>query len=354
MNTAPLGRTGVRVSRLCLGTGALDFPADEQGSIKLVGAALDAGINFIDTADIYGQGQSEEIVGAALRGRRDEVFLTTKFWAPMGPGPNDGGVSRRWILRAVEDSLRRLQTDYIDLYQQHRPEYGVDLDEVLGAMSDLVRAGKVRYIGASTFPAEMIVEAEWIADRRSRERFVCHEVPYAILVRSVEATVLPTCQRFGTGVITYSPLAGGWLGGRHRRDSGVQQDTHWAQIVPERFDPSRSPNDRKLHVVDELAKIAADAGLSMPHLAVAWILEHPAVTSVILGPRNPEQLATFLPAVETRLDHDILDCIDALVEPGTTVDPFDDQWTPATWPRNRSTVYPRLPALEPSSRRRAR
>ena len=352
LDTTTLGRTGLTVSRLCFGTGSVADDG-EDAAVRLIHEALDGGINFIDTADIYSSGRSEEVVGAALRGRRDDVVITTKFWGPLGPGSNERGVSRRWIMQAIEGSLRRLGTDYIDIYQQHRPEHDVDLDEVLGALTDLVHAGKVRYLGASTFPAEMIVEAEWVAERRGRERMVCHEVPYSILIRSVEAAVLPTCTRFGAGVITYSPLAGGWLGGRHRRATGISTDTKWARIVPARFDPASTANDRKLDAVEALVPLADEAGLSLPQFAIAWVLEHPAVSSVIIGPNTSAQLASLLPAAGMRLDADLLDRVDRIVVPGTTVDPIDDQWTPPDWDEARPSVYPRLPALRPESRRRA-
>src|ERR1700716_1568973 len=218
MEYRQLGGTGVRVSPLCLG--AMMFGAwgntDHEESTRIIDRALDAGINFIDTADVYARGESEEIVGKALEGRRDSVVLATKVHGSMGDDPNERGNSRRWIVRAVENSLRRLQTDWIDLYQIHRPEADTDVDETLGALSDLVHAGKVRYIGSSTFPASQIVEAQWVAERRGRERFVSEQPPYSILVREVEKDVLPTAQRYGMGVIPWSPLAGGWLTGRYR------------------------------------------------------------------------------------------------------------------------------------------
>src|SRR5881392_1423608 len=223
MERTTLGRTGIQVSRYCLG--AMMFGMwgnrDHDDCVRIIHHALDHGINFVDTADVYSQGESEEIVGTALRGRRDDVVLATKVHGRMGDDPNRAGNSRRWIMRAVDDSLRRLQTDWIDLYQIHRPEPDTDVDETLGALTDLIRAGKVRYIGSSTFGPDEIVEAQWVAERRGRERFVCEQPPYSMLVRGIEAEVLPTCRRYGMGVIPWSPLAGGWLSGRYRKDEDV-------------------------------------------------------------------------------------------------------------------------------------
>src|SRR5436190_3426263 len=223
MEYRKLGRTGVQYSELCLGAmmfGAWGNP-DHDDSIRIVHAALDAGINFVDTADVYSRGESEEIVGKALEGRRDRIVLATKFHGAMGDDPNQQGNSRRWILQEVDASLRRLRTDWIDLYQVHRPEPDMDVDETLGALSDLVHAGKIRYLGSSTFPAHEIVEAQWVAERRGRERFTCEQPPYSMLVRGIERDVLPVCQRYGMGVIPWSPLAGGWLSGRNRKGDGA-------------------------------------------------------------------------------------------------------------------------------------
>src|SRR5919112_2974021 len=300
MEYRPLGRTGVQVSKLCLGT--MMFGAwgntDHDDSIRIIQRALDAGVNFVDTADVYSAGESEEIVGKALKGRRDEVVLATKFVAPMGADPNMRGSSRRWIVREIEDSLRRLDTDHIDLYQAHRPDPSVDVDETLGALSDLVHQGKVRIIGSSTFPAEQIVEAQWAAEKRGRERFQCEQPPYSIFVRGIETAVLPTCRNYGMGVIPWSPLAGGWLSGRFRR--GGETTSHRARRVPDRYDLSKPENQRKLDLVEELLKVAADAGLPLTHLALAWVLEHPAVSSAIIGPRTMEQLVDLLPAMDVR------------------------------------------------------
>src|SRR3954470_13338517 len=259
-----LGRTGLKVSPLCLGAmmfGAWGNP-EHDDSIAVIHEAIDAGINFIDTADVYSEGESEEIVGKAIKGRRDDLVIATKVHGTMGTDPNRAGNSRRWIMRACEDSLRRLGTDHLDLYQIHRPDPAVDIEETLCALDDLVHQGKVRYLGSSTFPASAIVEAQWAAERRNTQRFVCEQPPYSILARGIETEILPTCERYDMGVIPWSPLAGGWLTGKYRR--GIDSiDSHRATRVPDRFDLTKPENQRKLDLVDELAKVAADAGLSM-------------------------------------------------------------------------------------------
>jgi aryl-alcohol dehydrogenase-like predicted oxidoreductase len=325
-----LGRTGVQVSPLCLG--AMMFGAwgnrDRQDSIRIIHRALETGINFIDTADVYGGGESEEIVGRALRrGRRDDVVLATKFHGRMGDDPNRRGNSRRWIMRAVEGSLQRLGTDWIDLYQAHRPSPDTDIDETLGALTDLVRAGKIRYLGSSTFPAEQIVEAQWTAERRGRERFVCEQPPYSLLVRGVEAGVLPVCQRYGMGVIPWSPLAGGWLSGRYRKGREPPESTR-ARRIPARYDLSLPQNQRKLEVADRLAELADERGMTLIHMALAFVLHHPAVTAAIIGPRTMEHLESQLGAVDVTLDGDLLDRIDEIVPPGQNLNPADAGYTP--------------------------
>jgi aryl-alcohol dehydrogenase-like predicted oxidoreductase len=299
---------------------------DHDESIAIIHRALDAGINFIDTADVYARGESEEIVGKALAGgRRDNVVLATKVHGTMGDDPNQFGNSRRWIVAAVENSLRRLGTDWIDLYQIHRPELVTDFDESLGALTDLVRAGKVRYIGSSTFPPSAIVEAQWVAERRGRERFVTEQPPYSILVRGVEADVLPTCQRYGMGVIPWSPLAGGWLTGRYRKGQDLPE-THRAQRIPQRYDMSLPGNQAKLEAADALARLADDAGLTLIDMALAFVLSHPAVTAPIIGPRTMEQLESQLGAAEVTLSTDVLDRIDEIVPPGTNLNATDAGW----------------------------
>ena len=335
-----LGRTGVQVSPLCLG--AMMFGAwgehDHDQSVNIIHRALDAGINFIDTADVYSRGESEEIVGKALaRGRRDRTVLATKVHGKMGDDPNQFGNSRRWIIQEVENSLRRLGTDWIDLYQIHRPEEDTEIDDTLAALSDLVQSGKVRYIGSSTFPASAIVEAQWVAERRGRERFVCEQPPYSLLNRAVEADVLPTCRRYGMGVIPWSPLGGGWLSGRYRKDTELP-DSRRAQMMPQRYDMSLPENQRKLDAADALAAVAEEAGLSLIEMALAFVIRHPAVTAAIIGPRTMEHLEGQLTAAEVELSDDVLDRIDEIVPPGANVNPTETGWN--------------NPALEPEALRR--
>jgi aryl-alcohol dehydrogenase-like predicted oxidoreductase len=341
MDYRTLGRTGVAVSPLCLG--AMMFGdwgnKDHDDSVRIIHAALDAGINFIDTADVYSRGESESIVGKALAGgRRDDVVLATKVHGSMGDDPNQFGNSRRWIIREVEASLKRLGTDWIDLYQIHRPEHATtDIDETLGALTDLVRQGKVRYIGSSTFPASQIVEAQWVAKERNRERFVTEQPPYSMLVRGVENDVLPTCRRHGMGVIPWSPLAGGWLSGRWRKGQDAPDSTR-ADRIPARYDLSKPENQRKLDVAEELAQVAEEAGLSLIELAIAFVLNHPAVTAAIIGPRTMEHLESQLEAADVTIDPAILDRIDEIVPPGSNVNVADAGWA--------------NPDLEPAARRR--
>jgi aryl-alcohol dehydrogenase-like predicted oxidoreductase len=325
-----LGRTGIRVSPLCLGSMMFGSwgNTDESECVRMVHTALDAGVNFVDTADVYDHGESERIVGRALTGRRDDVVLATKFHNPMGDDPNRRGNSRRWIMQAVEDSLRRLGTDWIDLYQVHRPDPDTDVDETLGALSDLVHQGKVRAIGTSTFPAAEIVEAQWVAERRGRERFATEQPPYSIFARGVEADVLPTCLAHQLGVIVWSPLNGGWLTGKYRRGVAPPAGSR-AERQPDHFDYEAEVRERKLDLVEALSELAADAGISLTHLAQAWVLEHPAVTSAIIGPRTPDQLADVLGAAGVTLDDAVLDRIDELVPPGTNLNPADAGHVPA-------------------------
>jgi aryl-alcohol dehydrogenase-like predicted oxidoreductase len=325
MTTRPLGRTGLQVSPLVLGAmmlGGRGNP-DRADCIRIIHRALDAGVNTIDTADLYGQGESERIVGEALAGgRRDDVVLATKFHGPMGDDPNRRGTSRRWVMQAVEDSLKRLGTDWIDLYQVHRPEPGTDFDETLGALSDLMHQGKIRAIGTSTFSAAEIVEGQWIADRRGRERVVCEQPPYSILARGIEAEVLPACARYGLGVLTWSPLSAGWLSGAWRRDGGPAASSRAAHF-PQRYDLAVPHNQAKLEAAEQLAQLADDAGLSLIHLALGFVLEHPAVSAAIIGPRTQQHLESQLGAADVRLGADVLDRIDAIVAPGTTLNEAD-------------------------------
>ena len=329
MELRPLGRTGVMVSPLCLGT--MMFGAwgntDHEDSVRIIHRALDAGINFVDTADVYARGESEEIVGKALVGRRDDVVLATKVHGTMGESQNERGNSRRWIVREVEASLRRLRTDWIDLYQIHRPEPETDIDETLGALTDLVRSGKVRYIGSSTFAAHEIVEAQWMAERRSRERFVCEQPPYSLLVRDIERDVLPVCAKYGMGVIPWSPLAGGWLSGGWRKGRETPKSTR-AERIPARFDLSLPENQRKLEVAEALGALADELGISLVHLSLAFVINHPAVTSAIVGPRTMEHLESQLGAVDVALTAETLDRIDEIVPPGAVFNRVDLGYTP--------------------------
>jgi aryl-alcohol dehydrogenase-like predicted oxidoreductase len=341
MQLRPLGTTGVKVSPLCLG--AMMFGGwgntDHDDCVRIIHRALDAGINFIDTADVYSRGESEEIVGKALAaGRRDSVVLATKVHGRMGDDPNEFGNSRRWIVREVENSLRRLKTDWIDLYQIHRPEVDTNIDETLGALTDLVRAGKVRYIGSSTFPASQIVEAQWTASKRGRERFVCEQPPYSMLIRAVEQDVLPTCRRYGMGVIPWSPLAGGWLSGRYRKGSELPQSRR-AQMLPSRYDMSLPANQRKLDAADALAALADEAGITLIEMALAFVIRHPAVTAAIIGPRTMDHLESQLSSADVVLSEDVLNRIDEIVPPGSNVNPSDTGWE--------------NPDLRPAARRRA-
>jgi aryl-alcohol dehydrogenase-like predicted oxidoreductase len=355
MEMRSFGRTGVKVSPLCLGAmmfGAWGNP-DHDDSIAIIHAALDAGINFIDTADVYSGGESEEIVGKALSDRRDDVVLATKVHGVMGTDPNQAGNSRRWIIRECEASLKRLQTDHIDLYQIHPPQPDCDIDETLSALSDLVHQGKVRYIGSSTFPSSEIVEAQWVAERRGRERFVCEQPPYSILVRGIESDVLPTCERYGMAVIPWSPLAGGWLSGKWRL--GSETTSRRAALIPARYDLSVPANQRKLEAADALAVLAEKADMSLVHLAVAWVINHPAVTSAIIGPRTMEQLTTQLGAADVVLDDEILDAIDEIVPPGTNFSWADAGYTPPSISAGQaSAVSPSVTSGTRHPRRRLR
>ncbi len=339
MEHRPLGRTGVSVSKFCLGT--MMFGAwgnrDHDDSVRIIHAALDAGINFVDTADAYSGGESEVIVGKALAGRRDDVVLASKVHMAMGEDPNRRGNSRRWIVREVEDSLRRLGTDWIDLYQIHRPDPQTDIEETLGALTDLVQQGKVRYIGSSTFPAAQIVEAQWTARDRGLHRFVTEQPPYSILVRAIEADVLPTCAKYGMGVIPWAPLASGWLSGRYREGAELPTSTR-ADRLPHRYDLSIPGNRRKLEIASALGELADEAGLSLIQLALAFVLNHPAVTAPIIGPRTMEHLESQLAAADVALDAALLDRIDELVPPGTNLNSADGGYA--------------NPALEAAARRR--
>ncbi|QCX73974.1 General stress protein 69 [Streptomyces sp. YIM 121038] len=325
-----LGGTGMEVSSYCLGTMMFGFVgnADHDDCARIVHTALDEGINFVDTADMYSAGESETIVGKALKGRRDDVVLATKVHFPMGEGPNRGGNSRRWIVKAVEDSLRRLGTDWIDLYQMHRPDHTTDIEETLSALTDLVRQGKIRAFGCSTFPADQIVEAHHVADRRGLQRFRTEQPPYSLLARGVERHVLPVAQRLGMGVLTWSPLASGFLTGRYRKGRTLDLSSGRPTLNPDRFDPAAPRTAAKLDVVEQLVAVADEVGCTLPELAIAFPLAHPAVTSVIIGPRTPQQLRDTLKGASVVLEDAVLDRIDEIVPPGTDVYHPDGAWTP--------------------------
>lgn len=324
MRYRTLGRTGIKVSPYALGAmmfGAAGNP-DHTESIRIIHAALDAGINVVDTADMYSGGESEVIVGKALAGRRDTVVLATKSHLPMGEDPNRRGNSRRWIVTAVEESLRRLDTDHIDLLQMHRPDPDTDIEETLSVLTDLVRSGKIRAFGSSTTPVSEIVEAQWTAERRGYERFRTEQPPYSILNRGIEREVLPAVRKYGMGALVWSPLAQGALTGRVRK--GQPTDLRRAT----RFRHLR--DERRLDVVEQLIPIAESAGLSLTHLAMAFTVAHPAVSAAIIGPRTMAHLDDALAGAQVTLDDEILDRIDAVVAPGTDIGRLDmDYDTPA-------------------------
>lgn len=326
MEMRSLGATGMRVSPLCLGTmmfGAIGN-RDQDDCVRIVHRAIDAGINFIDTADGYSRGESETILGKAIKGRRDALVIATKFFAAMGDDPNMRGASRRWITRAVEDSLQRLGTDYIDLYQIHRYDVDTDIEEVLFTLTDLVRQGKIRQFGSSSFPADRIVESQWAAEKMRTLRFRCDQPGYSILVRDVERSILPACRRYGMGVITFSPLDGGFLSGKYRGPEDLEGDNriaYFGRLMRGDFDPHAAWIRRKLDIVAELTKLADEIGVSIAQMAVAFVIQHPAVTASIIGPRTMDQLESLLPAGDLKLSVETLDRIDALAPPGMSTNP---------------------------------
>ena len=321
MKRRTLGATGMSVSELSLG--AMMFGAmgnrDHDDAVRVIHRALDAGVNVIDTADVYSQGECEEIVAKAIKGRRDDLVIATKFGLPMGEDPNRRGGSRRWIFRAVEDSLRRLDVDHIDLYQMHRPDHETDVAETLSALTDLVRAGKIRAFGSSMFPAELVVEAQWAAQRTGSHRFLTEQSMYSVFTRRPEGAVFPTAQRHGLGVLAFSPLNGGWLSGRADLTTG-----HRASSRPSHYDPTTPTGKLKTAALAALAALADEAGLTLPQLAIAFARSHPAVTSVLIGPRTADQLDGLLPGADVDLTDDILDRIDAIVPPGVDLNPEDN------------------------------
>ncbi|MFY1661791.1 aldo/keto reductase [Micromonospora sp. WMMD1274] len=328
MQYRTLGRTGVQVSTLALGAmnlGPIGRTTQDEAT-ALVGTALDAGINLIDTADVYGNGISEEMVGRAIAGRRDDVVLATKAALPMGEDRNHRGGSRRRLVTALEDSLRRLGVDHVDLYQIHRWDPATSDEETLSALTDLRQAGKIRYFGTSTYPAHRLVEAQWAAREHHLGRYVTEQPSYSILQRGVEAHVLPVTQRYGLGVLVWSPLASGWLSGAIR--AGREITTHRSTFMPQRFDPAVPANRARLDAVERLATVADEAGLTLIQLALGFVTAHPAVTGAIIGPRTPEHLHSQLAAADTVLTADVLDAVDAIVAPGVDLAPQEKNDTP--------------------------
>lgn len=331
MRYRTLGATGMDVSVYCLGAMMFGYEGngDHAACTQIIHRALDAGINFIDTADAYSDGESEVIVGKALHGRRDNVILSTKGYFQMGEGRNRSGSSRRWLIRAVDDSLRRLETDWIDLYHVHRLDEATAIEETLGVLTDLVREGKIRAFGCSTFPAEVITEAYYVAEQRGLLRFASEQPPYSLLTRGIERSVLPTCERLGMGVLSWSPLAWGFLTGKYRKGQPVDFESGRAALRRASFDPELPEVAAKLDLVERFVEIADDLGCTLPQLAVAFPIVHPAVTSVILGPRTLDQLVSTIDGSQVALEDDTLDAIDELVPPGTNIYEPDHAWTPA-------------------------
>ncbi|KQX77978.1 MULTISPECIES: aldo/keto reductase [Streptomyces] len=328
MQYRTLGRTGVQVSSLALG--AMNFGAigrtTQQEATALVDAALEGGINLIDTADMYSAGQSEEMVGKAVAGRRDDLVLATKATMPMGDERNHRGSSRRWLVTELDNSLRRLGVDHVDLYQIHRWDPRTSDEETLSALTDLQRAGKIRYFGSSTFPAYRLVQAQWAAREHHLGRYVTEQPGYSILQRGVETHVLPVTEEYGLGVLAWSPLASGWLSGAIRRGQDVT--TNRSAFMPQRFDMSVPANRARLDAVEQLADVADRAGLTMIQLALGFVTAHPAVTSAIIGPRTPAHLDSQLAAADTVLSADVLDAIDAIVAPGVDLAADEKHDTP--------------------------
>ena len=330
-----LGRSGVKVSPLCLGTMNFGGPTDETESIAIVERALAAGINFIDTANVYNAGESERIVGKALRqsGQRNDVVLATKVFSPMGPGPNQRGGSRAHIIEACEASLRRLEVEHIDLYQLHRAALDIPQDETLRAFDDLIRAGKVRYIGASTHPAWVVMEALAISERLHLNRYVSEQPPYNLLDRRIENELLPLCERYDLAVLPWSPVAGGVLTGRYAADS-LKPEGSRADRWGARFETRVT--GQGLEVAAEVARMAAERQLSTTQLALLWVKDQPLITAPIYGPRTLEHLEDALPVLELTLADEDRPLFDALVHPGNVVADFHDS---NNWMKGR--VIPR-------------
>lgn len=316
MDNRTLGRTGAHVSPLCLGCMNFGGSTAEDESIRIMHAALDRGTFFFDTADVYSRGSSETVVGKALQGRRDDVFLATKVHGRMGDRPNDQGNSRLHIIKGCEDSLRRLNTDHIDLYQIHRPQSQVPIDETLRALDDLITAGKVRYIGTSTFAAYQVVESLWMSEKWGLNRFVCEQPPYNLLDRRIERELLPVCQSYGVGVIPWSPLAGGMLTGKYKRN---QQGPEGSRYESGKFRSGEEVPSAAWDVIEGVEKLAEEKGVTMDALALAWVLHQPGVTSPIIGPRTFEQFEDNLKALDVEITDEDRKRIDELIKPGTHV-----------------------------------
>lgn len=323
-----LGRTGVRVSALCLGGMNFGGPTPVDESVRIMHAALDAGINFWDTANVYNAGESERAVGKALDGRRDQVFLATKVYFQVGEGPNDSGLSRYHVLRACEDSLRRLNTDHIDLYQLHRPDFDIPQDETLRALDDLVRQGKVRYLGVSTFPAWMTVEAIHLSERLGLHRFVCEQPPYNLLDRRIENEIVPMCLRYGLAIIPWSPLGGGVLAGKYPVGVDAPSGSRLDQL--EYYKDRASSRARQF--AQNVSEVAAEAGMTLPQLALRWVMEQPGITSPIVGPRTMGHLDSALTVLDLTFEPEVAARLDELNPPGSVIADF---FNTAPWMKMR-------------------
>lgn len=307
MKVKRLGRTGLKVTEICLGTMTFGYQCDEQASFRIMDSAAELGVNFIDTADVYPvpvsletAGRTEEIVGNWLRGKRDDFVLATKCRMQMGPRPNDAGLSRKHILSAIDASLRRLQTDYVDLYQVHAPDPETPIDETLSALDSIVKSGKARYVGCSNFQAWQLAKSLWASDRRGLARFDSVQPRYNLLFREIEHDLFPLCQDQGVGVIVYNPLAGGFLTGKHRGGAPPAENTRFAVAGGLYMD--RYWNDASFQAVERLREFFAARGKSLTHAAVAWVLKQPAVTSAIVGATSADQLRDSLQSVDVELD----------------------------------------------------
>jgi aryl-alcohol dehydrogenase-like predicted oxidoreductase len=309
MRHARLGRTGLSVSRLCLGTMTFGLQCDEPTSIAILNRAAEGGITFLDTADVYPLGgtletvgRTEEILGRWLRGRRHDVIVATKCFGAMSDRPWDRGLSRKHVLDAIDASLRRLQTDYVDLYQLHHPDPDTPIDETLRALDDVVRAGKARYTGCSNFHAYQVARALGRSEVLGVSRFDSVQPRYNVLFRQIERELLPLCQEEGLGVIPYNPLAGGFLSGKHRKETGPSAGTRFTLGTAGKRYQERYWHDREFATIEALRGLAAEAGMSVAQLAIAWVLAHPAITAPIVGASRPAQLDDVIAAVDKTFD----------------------------------------------------